>query len=113
MENTGLSKRVMFGELMRGAGVTEDRKKSRWGVSWTTSELLVSKPTSESLKPRARGNGARRWDKGRTFSWRNQSLQRKPGLDYGACSSMSERDGKNQREDSPKQGCSCWFVHHT
>ena len=25
---------------------------------------------------------------------------------------MPERDGKDQREDSPKQACSCWFARH-
>ena len=29
------------------------------------------------------GNSSRRWNKGRNVSWRNGSLQRKPGLDYG------------------------------
>ena len=27
-----------------------------------------------------------------------------------ACSSMPERDGKDQGEDSPKQAGSCWFA---
>ena len=45
------------------------RKKSGWGVSWTTSDLLISSLTSERLQPRTRGNGARRRSKarGRTF----------------------------------------------
>ena len=29
-----------------------------------------------------------------------------------ACSSMPERDGKDQREGSPKQARSCWFARH-
>ena len=29
-----------------------------------------------------------------------------------ACSCLSERDGKAQREGSPKQACSCWFARH-
>ena len=29
-----------------------------------------------------------------------------------ACSSMPERDGKDQGTDSPKQACLCWFAHH-
>ena len=40
------------------------RKKSGWGVSWTTSELSASTPTSERLQPRTRGNGAERQNKG-------------------------------------------------
>ena len=30
-----------------------------------------------------------------------------------ACSSMPERDGKDQGEESPKQACSCWFTRHS
>ena len=44
------------------------RKKSGYGVSWTTSEHSASSPTSSSsgwLQPRTRRDGARRRDKGR------------------------------------------------
>ena len=34
------------------------RKKSERGVSWTTSELSASTPTSGRLQPRTRGNSA-------------------------------------------------------
>ena len=40
------------------------RKNSGWGVSWTTSELSASTPTSERLRPRTRGNDAERQNKG-------------------------------------------------
>ena len=30
-----------------------------------------------------------------------------------ACSNLSERDGKDQREGSPKQACSYWFARHS
>ena len=47
MEDVRLSKCVMFGEMVRGAGcVGGGRKKSGWGVSWTISELSASTPTS-------------------------------------------------------------------
>ena len=59
------------------------RKKSGWGVSWTTSELSASTPTSGRLQPRTRENGARRRNKGRNVTWQSGSLQRKPGLYYG------------------------------
>ena len=32
---------------------------------------------------------------------------------YTACTSMSERDGEDQEEDSPIQACSCWFARHS
>ena len=66
MEDTRLSWCAMFGELLVGAGCMRGRKRSDWGVSWTTSELLISTPASGRLQPRRKG-----------------SLQRMPGLDYG------------------------------
>ena len=36
------------------------RNTSGWGVSWTTSELSASTPTSGRLQPRTRGNEWRR-----------------------------------------------------
>ena len=83
MEDTRLPKCVMFGELVGARAAWGGRKKSEWGVSWTTSELSASTPTSGRLQPRTRGNGAGRRNKGRNVSWRDGSLQRKPGLDYG------------------------------
>ena len=66
MNKTRLPKCVTLGELMGGTG----RKKSGRGVSWTTSELSVSTPTSGGLQPRTRGNGARRRNKGRNVKVR-------------------------------------------
>ena len=43
-------------------------KKGVWGVSWTTSELWVFTPTTERPRPKTRGNGARRRNKGRNVS---------------------------------------------
>ena len=82
----------------RGRGLRErSGKKSRWGVSWTTSELAVSMPISRrprkfryqrrSVDDCSPGRGRMAQDsgtiKGRIISWRNGSLQRKSGLDYG------------------------------
>ena len=77
-----------IGEGRRMCGVPRKRvdgisRKRVDGISWTTSELSVSTPTSGRLQPRTMGNGAGRRNKGRNISWRNGSLQRKPGLDYG------------------------------
>ena len=43
------------------------RKKSGWRVSWTTSELSASTPTSGPLQPMTRGNDAGRQNKGEHF----------------------------------------------
>ena len=68
MEDTRLPKCAMFAEMVGARAVWESKKKSGWGVSWTTSELLASTPTSGRLQPRTRGNGAERRDKGRNIS---------------------------------------------
>ena len=109
MEDTRLPKCVMFGELVGGASCVGARKKSGWGVSWTTSELSASTPTSGRLQSRTRGNGAERQNKGRNISWQNGSLQKKPRLDY-SMQWYARSDGKDEGEDSPKQAGSCWFA---
>ena len=83
MEDTRLQKCVIFGELVGARAAWRGRKTSRWSVSWTTSELSASTPTSGRLQPRTRGNDAERRNKVRNISWRNGPLQRKPRLDYG------------------------------
>ena len=88
------------------------RKTSGWGVSWTTSELSASTPTSGRLQPRARWNGAERQNgktRGGTFHGEMDRCRESQGWTT-ACSDMTERDGKDQGEDSPKQAGSCWFA---
>ena len=83
MEDTRLPKCAMFGELVEGAGCVGGQGKSGDGVPWTTPELSAPTPSSGQLQPRTRGNDAGGQNKERNVSWRNGSLQRKPGLDYG------------------------------
>ena len=85
VEDTSLTKGVMFVELVGGAGCVggAGKRVDGWGVSWTTSELSASTPTSGRLQPRTRGNGAERQNKGRNISWQNESSQKKTRLDYG------------------------------
>ena len=83
MEDTRLPKCGMSERWWGVRTVWEVRKKSGWGVSWTTSELSASMPTSGRLHSRTRGNGAERKNKRGDISWRNGSLQKKPRLDYG------------------------------
>ena len=84
MKDTRLPKCVMFGEMVGGAGCVGGQEKEwMWGVSWMTSELSTSTPTSGRLQPRTSGNGAERQNKERNISWRNGSLPKKSRLDYG------------------------------
>ena len=58
MGDTRLPK-CMFGELLAGSAgcVGGAGMKSEWGVSWTTSELSVSTPTSEKWTTAAQDEG--------------------------------------------------------
>ena len=78
-------------------------------VDAATSELSASTPTSGRLQPRTRGNGAERQNKGGTFHGKMDRCRKKQG-GATACSSMPERDGRDQGEDIPKQAGSCWFA---
>ena len=117
MEDTRLPKCVMFGELNWSEARVAwgaRKKKSGWGVSWTTSDRSASTPTSGRLQPETRGNGAGQRNKRGGGKWIAAEKVTKPGLDYTACSGMPERDRKDQgeREDIPKQADSCWFARH-
>ena len=71
------------------------RKKSGWGVSWTTSELSASTPASGRLQPRTRGNGAEPRNKGGTFHDEMDRCRESQGWTT-VCSGMPERDGKTK-----------------
>ena len=77
MEGTRLSKCVMFGKLVGGAGCVGGQEKEwmggflddlkAFGINagqWT----IASTPVSWRLQPRTRGNGAGRRNKGRNVS---------------------------------------------
>ena len=55
-----------------------------------------------------RGNGAEQQNKGRNISWRNGCCRESQSWTT-ACSRMTERDGKDQEENSPKQAGSYWI----
>ena len=111
--DTTLPKHTMFGELVGGAGCVWGQKKGGWGVSWTTSELSASTLTSGRLQPRTTGNGWRRTAESgaQTLHGERDRCRESQGWTT-AYSSMSERDGKYQAEDNPKQAGSCWFARH-
>ena len=109
MEDTRLPKCVMFGEMVGSADYVGVRKKSGQVVSWTTSELSASTPTSGRLQPRTRGMAQNGRTRGGTFHDGMDRCRESQGWTT-ACSGMPERDGKDQGEDSPRQAGSCWFA---
>ena len=89
------------------------RKNNRLGVSSTTSEISVSTPTSGRLhcSPGRDGMAQNGRTRGGIFHGEMDRCRENQGLTL-ACSSTPERDGMNQRENSSKQACSCWFIRH-
>ena len=114
MEDTRLPKCVMFGEMVGRVWAAWGVREKEWNGCFLDDVRAIGINANQGrLQPRTRGNGAGRRNKGRNVSWRNGSLQKKSGLDYDICSSMPERDGKNQGENGPKQAGSCWFARHS
>ena len=93
MEDTRLLKCVMFGEMMGSAGCVGGQEKSGWGVSWTTSELSTSTPTSGRLQPRTRGMAQNGRTRDRTFYGENIVVEKvKAGLRHAVvCPNATER----------------------
>ena len=74
-------------------------------------ELPAPTSTSGRLQPRTRGvvqDGRTRCG---TFHGEMNRCRESQGWTT-ACSSIPERDEKDQEEDSPKQAGSCWFARH-
>ena len=82
MEGTRLLKCVMFGDSWGTRFPRGDKKRSGWGVFWTTSELLVSRPTSGWSQLKMRMKCTKQWNNVRNSLWQNGSRQSEPGLDY-------------------------------
>ena len=78
MEDTRLPKCVMFGEIVAGAGWVGGQEKE-W-VGCFLDDLRALGINADQWTTAAQDEGE---CKGRYVSWRNGSLQRNPGLNYG------------------------------
>ena len=83
MEDTRLPKCVVLGKLVGGAGCVRGQEKGWMGCFLDDLRAFGKTRTIGQLQPRMRDNCEERRNKGWNISWRNGSLQRKPGLDYG------------------------------
>ena len=88
-------------ELRRGAGKSVD------GVSLRAQSFRYQRRPVNYCSPGRRGMAQDGGTRGSTFYGEMCRYKESQGWTT-ACSSMSERDGKDQGEDSPKQVCSCW-----
>ena len=85
------------------------RKKSGWGVSWTTSDFRHQPRPVDDCSPGRGGMAQNGRTRGGIFHGKMDRCKKKQGWTT-ACSSMPKRDEKDQGEDSPKQAGSCWFA---
>ena len=113
IEDTGLPKCVMFGELIGGAGCVGGTEKimSRTFPRRTQSFRHQRRPVvdcSPGRREMTQGDGTR----GGTFYGEIDRWRESQGRTM-ACSSMPERDGKDQGKNIPKQAGSCWFARHS
>ena len=115
MEGMGLPKCVMFGELVGGADCVGVGQEKDWiGCLVDDLKLSASTPTSGRLQRRTRraqDGGAG----GGTFHGKMDRFRESQGWATACSSSMPERNGKGQEENSPNQACSylCWFARHS
>ena len=109
MEDTRLPKCVMFVELVEGAGCVGGQEKEWMGCFLGDLRAFGINADQWTTAAQDEGEWCRTAEQGAENSWRNGSLQRKPGWTT-ACSRMPERDGKDLGEGSPKQAGSCWFA---
>ena len=103
MEDTRLPKCSMFVELVGGAGCVGGQEKEWMGCF--VDDLRAFGINADQWTTAAQDGRT----KGGTF---HGEMDRCRGSQdwTTACSRMSERDGKDQGEDSPKQADSCWFA---
>ena len=110
MEYTRLPKCVMFGELVGGAGCVRGAGKRVTGVfPGRPQSLRHQRRPVDDYSP---GRGGMAQDGGtRSGTFHGEIDRCREGQGWTtACSSMPERDGKDQGEDSPNQAGSCWFA---
>ena len=83
MEDTRLPKCVNFRELVGGADCVGGQEKEWMGCFLDCLRGFGINADQWTTAAQDEGNDTGRRNKRRTISWRNGSLQRKSGLDYG------------------------------
>ena len=104
MKDTRLSKFVMVGEIVGGAGCLGGQDKEWMGC-------LLDNPRAFGInvdQAKAQDGGPR----GGRFHGETDRFRESQGWTT-ACSTMPERDRKDQGEDGPKQASTCWFTRQS
>ena len=108
MKDMILPKSVVFGELM-GRGL--HRRKEKECTRCLVDHLRALSINADQCSP---GRGGIAQDDGtRDGTFHGEMDRCRESQDWtAACSNMPERCVKGQREHSPIQAWSCWFVRH-
>ena len=109
MEETKLPKRVMFGELVGGAGSAGVKEKEWMGCLLDDLRVFGIHPDKWTIAAQDEEEWHKTAKQGEEFLM-TKWIAAESQDSTTACSNMSERDGKDQGEGSPKQARSYWFV---
>ena len=83
VEDTRLPKCVMFGAMVGGASCVGNQEKEWIGCFLDDLRIFGINADQWTTAAQDGGEWRRTAEQGRSISWRNGSLQRKPRLDYG------------------------------
>ena len=109
-DDTRLSKRAMFGEMVGGAGCVGGQEKEWMGCFLDDLRAFgINADPVDDCSPGRGGMAQNGRARGATFHGEMDRCKENQGW-ITARSSMPERDGKEQGEDNPKQAGSCWFA---
>ena len=97
---------------MEDAGYVRDQEKE--GMRCFLDDLRVfgyPRRPVDGCRPGRGGMAPDGRTRGETFHGEMDHCRESQGW-ATACSSIPERDGEDQGDDSPKRACSCWFARH-
>ena len=113
MEDTRLPKCVVFGELSAGVSCVGGQEKEWMGcflddlrAFGINADQWRTAAEDEEKWRRTAKQGAERF----MAKW---IATEKVRAETTTCTSMPDRDGKDQEQENPKQACSCWFARHS
>ena len=110
MEDMRLPKCVMFGEMVGGAGCVGGQEKEWMGCFLDDLRAFGIDADQWTTAAQDEGEWCRTAEQGVEHFMAKWIAAEKTKGWTTACSSMPERDGKDQGEDRPKQAGSCWFA---
>ena len=112
MEDTRLPICVMFGELVGGAVSSGGQEKEWMGCLLDDFRVFGIDSDKWTIAAQDEGEWHRTAKQGAEVFYDEMDRGRESQGYTTACSSVFERDGKDQREGSTEQASSYWFARH-